>query len=147
MKKHFITRSFTLLELIIVIIILGILAVLAFSQYVRVIEKGRTSEAKANLATIRKMAVAEYLESGAWPGNPYIRDTLEISTDCAGDPRAANFWFEYSMQRSTLPPNSIAWYRAHRCTAGGKNPPNSGTDYYLELSTNGDVISSPPGYW
>jgi len=39
-------KGFTLLELIVVIIILGILASLGFSQYIKMVEKGRSAEAR-----------------------------------------------------------------------------------------------------
>lgn len=42
-------KGFTLLELIVVIIIIGILATLGFTQYTKVVEKGRTAEAKSVL--------------------------------------------------------------------------------------------------
>lgn len=57
-------KGFTLLELIIVIIILGVLATSGFTQYTKVIEKGRTVEAKAVLGTIRTAQQAYYLERG-----------------------------------------------------------------------------------
>lgn len=46
-------RGFTLLELIIVIIIIGILATLGFSQYTRLVERGRTAEPRSILGQIR----------------------------------------------------------------------------------------------
>ncbi len=51
-------KGFTLLELIIVIIIVGILATLGFVQYASVIERGRFAEARANLGTLRQLQVA-----------------------------------------------------------------------------------------
>jgi len=47
-------KSFTLIELTIVIVIIAVLAALAIPQYTRMIERGRVSAAKAKLDTIRK---------------------------------------------------------------------------------------------
>ena len=52
-------KGFTLLELIIVIIILGILATIGVSQYQGTIEKGREAEARSILGSMRTAMVAE----------------------------------------------------------------------------------------
>ncbi len=46
-------KGFTLLELIVVVVIIGVLATLGFTQYSRAVEKGRSSEARMILGTIR----------------------------------------------------------------------------------------------
>ena len=56
-------KGFTLLELIVVIIILGILATLGMQQYFRVVEKSRSAEAKQVLGQLRESAAARYTES------------------------------------------------------------------------------------
>lgn len=45
-------KGFTLLELIIVIIIIGILATLGLTQYARMVERGRGAEARQLLGNI-----------------------------------------------------------------------------------------------
>lgn len=55
-------KAFTLLELLIVIIILGILAALALPQYLRTVERGRSSEAIIHLGSIRISEINYYAE-------------------------------------------------------------------------------------
>ena len=48
-RKH----GFTLIEIVVVIIIVGIFSCLGFTQYTKVVEKGRTAEAKSILGALR----------------------------------------------------------------------------------------------
>ena len=151
MKKHFITRSFTLLELIIVIIIVGILATLAFGQYVRVIEKGRTAEAKSNLGMIRKMSIAQFQETGAWITTPQIRTFLGLpnvlGAACLAVAPDNQYWYSYTQGISGGPP-AFTTYTATRCTANGKAPPVAAADAYtISLTSDGTGSSLPAGWW
>ena len=56
-------KGFTLLELVIVIIILGVLATLGMAQYMRMVERSRGGKAKDVLGSLRKQALAYYMQT------------------------------------------------------------------------------------
>ncbi|MDD5005905.1 MAG: prepilin-type N-terminal cleavage/methylation domain-containing protein [Candidatus Omnitrophica bacterium] len=60
--------GFTLIELIIVIIVIGILASIALPRYQRIAEKSRVAEAKNILSTIRSAQLTYYAQYGAYCG-------------------------------------------------------------------------------
>ena len=59
-------KGFTLIELIVVIIIVGILASVGMTQYTKVVEKGRAAEARLILGSLRTAEIAEFMENGAY---------------------------------------------------------------------------------
>jgi type IV pilus assembly protein PilE len=129
-------KAFTLLEIIVVLLIIGIIATLGFTQYTRVIEKGRTAEGKSNLGTIRTMAVSYYQENGSYPDNNYLANVLGLPTTSCN----TNYYFRYGINSAT------GAATAYRCTSGGKQP-NSSTAYNLTLTVDGVGSSSPSGWW
>lgn len=126
-------KGFTLLELIVVIIIIGILATLGLSQYMKVVEKGRTAEAKQNLGLLRSMMHIYYQENATYWASPA---NYSLSTGCAAN---TAFYFTYSVTAAQTEAAAIAI--ATRCTAAGKNPPAS-IGYTISMDMNGSIISS-----
>ncbi|MCX5657502.1 MAG: prepilin-type N-terminal cleavage/methylation domain-containing protein [Candidatus Omnitrophica bacterium] len=59
MKK----KGFTLLEVLVVIIIIGILAALALPQYMKTIKKARIAEAASNIGSLRGAEIRYYQEN------------------------------------------------------------------------------------
>lgn len=72
-------RAFTLLELLIVIIIIGVLAAIAMTQYSGAIANSKNSAAKAVLGEMRKAAVAYEALNRTWPGSFPI--TADLNSD------------------------------------------------------------------
>jgi len=61
-------KGFTLLELLIVVIIIGVLAALGLNQYSRTIEKSRSAEARNMIGQVRQIASAYYQGHGTLIG-------------------------------------------------------------------------------
>ena len=125
-------KGFTLLELIVVIVILGILATLGFTQYTKMVEKGRTAEAKITLGQIRSAQFAYYQEYGAYT-TTFGNLIVDSPTACTG----ATNYFSYNSNATTS--------TATRCTSGGKAP-NAVTAYSITLSHVG-LLGGDAGYY
>src|SRR4030042_2113984 len=134
-KEAVMKRGFTLLELIIVIIIVGVLATLGFVQYTSMIEKGRKAEARSILGTLRQLEVVNYQETGAYAA---------IGTLSTGVPTGASANTHYFVYACNAGTGSCT---ADRCNAGGKAPdcvaPNC-TDYTITLDVNGVFTGTGP---
>jgi len=135
-------RGFTLLELIVVIIILGILATLGFTQYTKMIEKGRTAEAKMILGSLRTAEEAYKLENGSYVAYSGASASLPIEAPTAC---ATTHYFSYGITVAGSGATSTFTATATRCTAGGKTP-NAGTAYTITL-TDAGVWGGTAGYY
>jgi prepilin-type N-terminal cleavage/methylation domain-containing protein len=116
-KEH----GFTLIELIVVIIIVGILAAVGLTQYSKVVEKGRSAEAKIILGHMRTLAYQYYLENGTL--SPITSADLNIGTSSDQIPSScrSTHYFWYNL-RSDLTSGSSYAFEAWRCMSGGKSP-------------------------
>ena len=128
-------KGFTLLELIVVIIILGILAALGFAQYTKMVEKGRTAEAKTILGQIRSAQNAYAQEyNGAFNDGPLLGVTIPLICD-------TDHYFSYATENV----NGVS--TASRCTALGKTPNvGAGETYDLTLTPAG-TFGGTAGYY
>ena len=66
-KKNLLQKGFTLVELMIVIVIVGILSAVALPNFLSQTDKAKATEAKTGIASIMKQAQASYLEQGTAP--------------------------------------------------------------------------------
>ncbi len=117
-------HGFTLIELIVVIIIVGILAALGLTQYSTIIEKSRTAEAKIRIGAMRQLAHEYYLNNGTMTGITNA-DVGVDNTSCS----STSFYSYFIGATSTY----VTLY-ARRCLNGGKTPNASFAwwyDYYL----------------
>jgi len=127
-------RGFTLLELVVVVIILGILATLGFTQYTKMVEKGRTAEAKLVLGQIRSAQQAYNMQYG---GFTTVIGNLPVQppTACGA---SGNHYFSYNVSATTA--------TARRCTANGKLPVAS-SQYRVTLTYGTGVFGGTAGYY
>lgn len=119
-------RGFTLVEILVVLIILGTLSTLGFTQYMNMLERGRMAEAKSNLGLIRTFAVTKHQETGSYPNSDTITRELGLPTGGNCNP---GFYFRYAIATNGTG-------LAVRCTAGGREP-NGREEYRLSLDVNG----------
>ena len=142
MSRSFITttnhsnKSFTLVELIIVVIIVGILASLGLTQYSVVVEKSRIAEARTHIATMRQLAYSYYLNGGDL--SAITNADVGIGTGQIPNSAVSTNYFYYGVS-STYPPtaNYVVLY-AERCSSGGKAPQFSAIyDLWWKVDSSG----------
>jgi len=143
-------KGFTLLELIVVIIIIGILATLGITQYTKVIERARGAEAKQILGAIRSNAAALYMQYSSC--NPYCSAEnvgIGAGLDNPG-PAGSNCRNTHYFYYNITPDDNGFTAVATRCTSGGKEPQGAAantitlkTDF---RTTGGDTWASVGGY-
>ncbi len=128
-------KAFTLLELVVVIVILGVLATLGFTQYGRMVERGRGAEARMNIGLIRKLVQAYYLQNGTVVGAPNSAFGIGAAPDQLPDVTIActsAFYFAYNVVPNYGGDPNRVMIQAWRCGATGKAPSGTCSDCRLE---------------
>ena len=130
-------KGFTLVELIVVIIIVGILASVGMTQYTKVVEKGRAAESRVVLGALRSAEIGHQVENGAYViyGVGNLNLGVEAPTACT-----TTHYFSYACTAAGL-------CTATRCTAGGKNPNIAAASQYTKtLDAASGVWGGTAGY-
>ncbi|MDD5044990.1 MAG: prepilin-type N-terminal cleavage/methylation domain-containing protein [Candidatus Omnitrophica bacterium] len=132
-------KGFTLLELLIVIIIIGVLAVVALTQYKNLTERARSSEAKAAIGSIRTAEKIYHEDHGAFTGT--MDELSEYITPLPTSCQTTN-WFSYALATGGIGVGADAFnVNATRCQTGGKTP-NSALPYWVYLAEDSTGIQT-----
>ena len=126
--------GFTLTELLIVVIIIGIVATLALPMLVKTIEKAKLGEAANNLNLIRTGQKIYFLEYSTFA--PSI-DWLNIENP----KNNVNRYFEYNITSPLAVPPNANDFTARATRSGGPSPYST---YYYEITKSGDITSNGP---
>jgi prepilin-type N-terminal cleavage/methylation domain-containing protein len=126
-NKIFKKAGFTLTELLITVIIIGILATLALPMLVKTLEKAKIGEAMSNLNLIRTGQKIYFLEWGKF--SPTIDDlNIENPND------AASRYFYYDLDPAADPATNFKAQAIRAGDAGALSAPEPYKDdkYYIE---------------
>lgn len=77
-------QGFTIVELLIVIVIIGILAALVFVQFNGMQQRGRDAERKADIRLIESKLAEHYADEGSYPA--LLDELSDVPADALADP-------------------------------------------------------------
>ncbi|NQT46095.1 MAG: prepilin-type N-terminal cleavage/methylation domain-containing protein [Candidatus Omnitrophica bacterium] len=145
-------KSFTLIELLIVVIIVGILATVALPQYQKVVKKARWTEAVSMLGAIRKACEIYYQGHGVKPQKSVANDYIYLNGTAKEDefaswidieipePRPLGNWrFIYSLYADNRP-DEVGWVHVEE---SGDDEWTSGEDAFINIYYDGRLVSGP----
>ena len=115
-------RGFTLIELMIVIIIIGVLATVGIVQYQAAVEKSRSAEARSILGALRTSCAPIWMEFNGTANCDEQR--LGMGTIAGRIPTVCKQtnYFSYTISTAGQADSGAIAFRADRCQSGGKTP-------------------------
>jgi prepilin-type N-terminal cleavage/methylation domain-containing protein len=128
-------KAFSLVEIMVVVIVIGILAGISIPRYSRFVEKGRSAEARNILGNIRSAELAYLTEYDTYT-NSLTSLQIAVPTSCN-----ASFYFNYTLANGT----GTFTATATRCTGGAGRPPTGPTPFSLNITQAG-VLDGTAGY-
>jgi len=105
-------KAFTLIELIIVVVIIGILALVAIPRYFANVDKAKRSQAFASMDAIRQALLGYYAVNGVYPAQGTYPITVILDGETIinlGDPSNSAWRFVY-YGPSVVPACAPSWY-------------------------------------
>lgn len=123
--------GFTLIELLVVLIIVGILATLAISNYGKVAERSRQAEALTMLGALRGSQIRYYSEKNP-PAYATAIGDLDLDT-------LTGKYFTYTLP-ATVVDSDLA-----RATRNGVQQTAGISGYELKINRNGDISCTTSG--
>ncbi len=127
-------KGFTIIELIVVVLILGILVSLGSMRLAKIHEISRALEAKTILGLIRTTQKAYRVEHDS-----YAQDLSELDMVGPNTCNQADYYFTYVSSEDCDGAKCAA---AIRCTHGGKSPPG-GNAYIIKLNLDTGKFTIP----
>lgn len=130
-------KAFTLMELIVVVIVIGILATIALPQYGRFIERSRMSEAINILGVIREAQIRYAVEYDVYANN---MAGLGLNLSGGGSGR----YFDFSPLDTGNPLDVVNQAVALATRNGIQVGGGYSNDYTVQIYENGNITSTGP---
>ena len=137
-------RGFTLVELLIVVIILGILAAVVIPQFSGAAAEAKESALRADLNTVRQaISLYRVQHNEVYPGQAgWAEFVTQLTTQTAPDGTPGTKYGPYL--RTAFPTNQIAG-NALGQVLGTMPASPSGPEGWVYCSTNGELRANTPG--
>jgi len=162
MMKRMVTKGFTLVEILIVVIILGILAAIVIPQFTEASAEARVSNLMTNLQTIRSQLLLyktqhleKYPECGDWSNDHFV-DEMTTYSDLKGVTKAAadltaNPPVIYGPYLTSIPVNPMNGLNSVTVVTTGTNPKDETSGWWFNAKTGAfkanlkDITVGPDG--
>lgn len=138
-------RGFTLLELLIVIIIVGVLATIGFTQYTAVVERSRGSEARQVLGSLRTLCAGIWMRdrntASCSDANLNIIAGGGVDSIPGAGVCANTHFFHYAAVPGATA--DLIQFTATRCAGATGKPPSGDGDPNKVLTLDVDYSGTP----